>query len=180
MKKAAKKDANNKIQQKAAASIKQKVQDYRAKEKATGGYMPRVNILADRMRGKEKERALTQARKDRKTERGNQWAAKKKAPADKAATKTAAAGRRQDRQRTGAPSPANQAKLAKNVKPTKQEKKNVKDRFQAARQKYGQTQGMPARGQTATVGTSTLIVTFASLRCIDDMRLSSHRFSQRP
>lgn len=155
MKKAAKKKANNKIQQKAAAGIDQKVKDWREKEKKAGGYMPRVNILADRMRGKEKERALTQARKDRKTERGNQWAAKKNTPAQKATTKANAAARRQDRQRTGAPSPANQAKLAKNVKPTKQEKKNVKDRFQAARQKYGQTQGMPARGQTATVGTNS-------------------------
>ncbi|KAJ2912455.1 hypothetical protein MD484_g7957, partial [Candolleomyces efflorescens] len=151
-KKAAKQAANNKIQQKAAAGINTKVKNWREKEKAAGGYMPRVNILADKMRGKEKERALTQARKDRKADRGKQWGAKANSPAQKAATKAAAAGRRQERQRNGAPSPANQAKLAKNVKPTKQEKKNVKDRFQAARQKYGQTQGMPGRGQTATVG----------------------------
>lgn len=100
-----------------------------------------------------KSRIATQSRIDHKLRKTQKWAAKKKTPEQKQATKSAATARRQQRKLTGAPSPPNQAKLAKNVKPTKQMKQNVKQRFEAARKKFDQTQGMPGRKQTLTVGT---------------------------
>ncbi|KAJ2912940.1 hypothetical protein MD484_g7475, partial [Candolleomyces efflorescens] len=92
------------------------------------------------------------SRQDLKVGRKATWDANKKSPAAKAATKQAAATKRQQRKRTGAPSPGNQPKLPKNVKPTPQQKQDVRNHLEAARQKYEQTQGLPGRGQTVTVG----------------------------
>ncbi|KAJ2912938.1 hypothetical protein MD484_g7477, partial [Candolleomyces efflorescens] len=108
----------------------------------------------DGQRRKEQNRELSQARKNRKAERANQWAAKKNTKAQKDVTKAAATARRQERRRTGASAPKNQPKQEKNVKPTKQLRQNVKDRFKGARDMYAKTLGMPARKQTATVGTT--------------------------
>lgn len=147
-----KKKANVKIQDKARGRVEAKVKAFRNQAKKGVASTGQINAQADKLRKQEKSRVATQARKDNKAAKTQAWAAKKKTPQQKVATQAAAAARRKERQRTGAPSPANQAKLAKNVRPTKQEKQNVKDRFQAARQKFSQTQGMPTRGQTATVG----------------------------
>ncbi|KAJ2936327.1 hypothetical protein H1R20_g767, partial [Candolleomyces eurysporus] len=149
-----KKAANAAIQQGAKASVENKVQAFRSQAKKGVATGRQINAQADKIRGQEKSRVLGQARVDRKAAKTQEWAAKKNTPQQKAATRNAAAARRQDRKTNKLPSPANQAKLAKNVKPTKQEKNNVKNRFQAARQKFGQTQGMPARGQTVNVGSN--------------------------
>ncbi|KAJ2921463.1 hypothetical protein H1R20_g15629, partial [Candolleomyces eurysporus] len=135
-----KKAANAKIQQKASATVANKVQAFRNKEKAGGAPLSQINAQADKLRSKEKSRVLSQAQIDRKAAKTQEWAAKKKTPHGKVATQAAAAARRRERKRTGAPSPPNQVKLAKNVKMTKQEKSNVKNRFQAAREKFSKTQ----------------------------------------
>ncbi|KAJ2912451.1 hypothetical protein MD484_g7959, partial [Candolleomyces efflorescens] len=153
--KAKKKEKNNKVQQQAMAKITAEVKDWREKEKQAGGYVPRLNILADRLRVKKLANATRTAQVTRKMERGKKWAEAKKSPEQKRMTKEAAVQRKKERQRTGLSSPDNQAKLAKNVKLTKQEKQNVKDRFAAARQKYANTLGMPGRKQTATVGSNS-------------------------
>ncbi|KAJ2924899.1 hypothetical protein H1R20_g12215, partial [Candolleomyces eurysporus] len=150
-----KKAANAKIQQKASATVANKVQAFRNKAKAGGAPLSQINAQADKLRSKEKSRVLSQARIDRKAAKTQEWAAKKKTPHGKVATQAAAAARRRERKRTGAPSPPNQVKLAKNVKMTKQEKSNVQNRFQAAREKFSKTQGMPTRGQTVTVGSNS-------------------------
>ncbi|KAJ2912452.1 hypothetical protein MD484_g7958, partial [Candolleomyces efflorescens] len=154
--KARKKEANDLVRQNAAGSINAKVKSWREQEKKAGGYMPRVNILADRLRVKEKERALTQGLKDRKAARGKAWADKKKSPEERAKVNKDAADRRKQRVKYGNATPLNAIKLEKNIKLTKQEKKNVKDRFAAAKEKHKQLKDtMPKRGQTATVGSSS-------------------------
>ncbi|RXW13835.1 hypothetical protein EST38_g12020 [Candolleomyces aberdarensis] len=147
-----KKDVNDLIQQRASRTVETKAQAFRSQ--ANKGVTPnhQINAQADKIRSQEKSRVLGQARIDRKAAKTQEWAAKKKTPQGKIATQNDAASRRQVRKQTGAPSPSNQVKLAKNVKLTKQEKNNIKNRFQAARHKFSQTQGIPTRGQTVTVG----------------------------
>ncbi|RXW20976.1 hypothetical protein EST38_g4881 [Candolleomyces aberdarensis] len=135
-----KKAANAKIQQKASGTVANKVKAFRSEAKAGGAPLRQINAQADKLRSKEQGRVLSQARTDRKAAKTKEWAAKKKTPLGKVFTQAAAAARRRDRKRTGAPSPANQVKLAKNVKLTKQEKNNVKNRFQAGREKFSKTQ----------------------------------------
>jgi hypothetical protein len=145
------KTARDAILDKEAPSITEKVDKWYEAEKAKRGKRGKRPVKKEQ-RKKEQNRVLTQTQKDRKAERGKQWG-EGKTPEKLVATKKPA------------------------IKLTKQERKNLKDRFQAARQKYAQTQGMPERGKTATVGTSTSIVTFSSLLYIDTLCVLSPRSS---
>lgn len=147
-----KKTANAKTLQKAANSVKTKVNAFRHQAKKGVATPGQVNAQSDKIRAAEKSRVAAQARMDKKTAKTQHWAAQKKTTEQKKDTKAAAANRRQERKKAGAPRPANQAKLAKNVKPTKEQKADVKNRFKDARQKFKETEGMPTRGQTLTVG----------------------------
>lgn len=157
-----KKRANAKTQQKARNSVQAKVTAFRNQAKKGVATADQIDKQSDKIRQSEKSRVVAQLRMDHKTAKTQQWAAKKKTLLQKVPTQAAAAARRRERRRTGAPSPANQAKLPENVSPTKHEKNNVRQQFQAAKQKFDKTQGIPKRGDPVTVGPRTSI----SFRCL--------------
>ncbi|KAJ2912944.1 hypothetical protein MD484_g7471, partial [Candolleomyces efflorescens] len=157
-KKAARKDARTKtlaagttkINNNVNAWAEKKKAENAARLKATGKAGPRPDRKKQLKR--EQNRHLTEVRKARKDAKGaamartpDQRAKKKKA------SKAAATLRRQQRKATGTAPPPNKTKLAKNIKPTKEEKKQVKDYLQVVRKKYAATD-MPSRKSTATVG----------------------------
>jgi hypothetical protein len=82
-----------------------------------------------------------------------QWASKKNTADQKTAKKAAQTARRADRKANGLPSPGNQ--VSTKTKVSKQEKNNVRQQFRAANNKLRQTEGVPGRKDTVTVGPRT-------------------------
>lgn len=121
------------------------------KKKATAAHAKEQN---DRKKAINKAGAqgVTQAVKDKKTQRTGQWDKKKNTPDQKAAKAAEKAKNRADRKAAGhAPGPAKTDKKARPDKMTAEEKKAAAKHLKQAGQKMKETENIPGRKDSFTV-----------------------------